>query len=256
MGILDYTYCERRIRYFQVSMMKTIGLLGGTGWSSTIGYYKLLNEMVNQRLGGYHSARILLKSIDYNEIMSNYGKDHDKIGQILQHELSELIGLNPDSIMICCNSLHKYYDMIKDDLNLTIPIFHAVDLVVQHIRDHRYKKVLLLATKFTMEDGFFAKKLEQSGTVVAIPNQEERDEMQRIHDKLMQDVVNEEFRNYFRDLIIRYQMFDAVVLGCTEYPLLVDKDNSALPIIDPVYLQTMSAVDYALEGYESGSCVH
>ena len=74
--------------------MKTIGLLGGTGWSSTIGYYKLLNEMVNQRLGGYHSAKILLKSIDYQDIMSNYGKDHEKVAQLLQNELSGLIALN------------------------------------------------------------------------------------------------------------------------------------------------------------------
>lgn len=227
--------------------MKTIGLLGGTGWSSTIGYYKILNEMVNERLGGYHSAKILLKSIDYHDIMSNYGKDHDKTAQLLHSELSELIALKPHCLMICCNSLHKYYDMIKDQLNSPIPVIHAVDAVAHHIQQQKYKQVLLLATKFTMEDGFFAKKLEQSGIAVTIPGPQERDEMQRIHDKLMQNSVTEKSRNYFRDLIVRHKNLDAVVLGCTEYPLVVDQTNSVLPIIDPVYLQTQSAVDFALK---------
>jgi aspartate racemase len=226
--------------------MKTIGLLGGTGWSSTIGYYKILNEMVNQRLGGYHSAKIILKSIDYHDIMTSYGQDHDKIACLLQTEVSGLIAFHPDCIMICCNSLHKYYDMIKDKLNSSIPICHAVDLVVQHLKDHQYKKVLLLATKFTMEDGFFTKKLEQNDIEVVIPNREERDEMQKIHNKLMQNSVNGNSKKYFRDLIDRHKNLDGVVLGCTEYPLVVDQDNSALPIVDPVYLQATYAVDYAL----------
>jgi len=226
--------------------MKTIGLLGGTGWSSTVDYYRILNEMVNQRLGGYHSAKILLKSIDYHYIMTNYGKDHDKVAEALQTELSELIALKPDCIVICCNALHKYYDMIKTKLDSQIPVFHAVDLVAQHIKDQDYKKILLLAAKITMEDGFFAKRLEQDGTAVIVPNQEERIGMQNIHDKLMQNIVDEESKNYFRDMIMRYQDLDAVILGCTEYPLVVDRGNSVLPIINPVYLQASAAVDYAL----------
>lgn len=228
--------------------MKTIGLLGGTGWSSTIGYYKLLNEMVNERLGGYHSAKILLKSIDYHDIMSNYGKDHDKISQILQKELTELIALNPQCLMICCNSLHKYYDMIKSQLNSPIPVIHAVEVVAHHIQKQQHKQVLLLATKFTMEDGFFQRNLEESGINVMIPDPEERIEMQKIHDELMQNSVTEKSRNYFRDLIFKHKTFDAVVLGCTEYPLVVDQTNSALPIIDPIYLQAQSAVEFALVG--------
>jgi len=230
--------------------MKTIGLLGGTGWSSTIGYYTILNEMVNQRLGGYHSAKILLKSIDYQDIMTNYGKDHEKVAGALQAELSELIALKPDCILICCNALHKYYDMVKAKIGSDIPLFHAVDLVAQHIKDQHYKRVLLLAATFTMEDGFFAKRLEKDGIEVIIPNQAERDAMQKIHDKLMQNVVSDESRNYLRDLIMKYQDLDAVILGCTEYPLVVDRDNSVLPIINPVCLQASAAVDYALEGYK------
>src|SRR5438105_455646 len=109
--------------------MKTIGMLGGTGWSSTIGYYSLLNQLVNARLGGYHSAKILLKSIDYHDIMSDNSGDHAKTAKILKEELLGLIQLKPDCIIICCNSLHKYYDMIQEELNLDIPVMHAVDLV-------------------------------------------------------------------------------------------------------------------------------
>lgn len=226
--------------------MKTIGLLGGTGWSSTIGYYKLLNELVNKRLGGYHSAKILLKSIDYHDIMSNYGKDHDQVATVLLRELTELIALKPNCLIICCNSLHKYYDMIKDQLDTKIPVFHAVNLVADHLVKKESKHVLFLATKFTMEDGFFAKTLEQHGLQVTIPTQEERNEMQRIHNELMQNIVTTEARQYFSDLIARHANLDAVVLGCTEYPLVVDVTNSALTIVDPVQLQAKAAVDYAL----------
>ena len=226
--------------------MKTIGLLGGTGWSSTIGYYKLLNELVYQRLGGYHSAKILLKSIDYHEIMSNYGKNNEKTAQLLYTELSHLIDLHPDCIMICCNSLHKFYDMIKNRLKSTIPIFHSVELSAKYAIQKNYNNVLLLATKFTMEDGFFAKTLEQQGIGVVIPHKDERDRMQKIHDELMQNTITNESRRYFSDLIKVHKKLDAVVLGCTEYPLIVDSDNSALPIIDPVYIQATHAVDFAL----------
>ena len=106
--------------------------------------------------------------------------------------------------------------------------------------------MLFLATKFTMEDGFFAKTLEQHGLQVAIPTQDERNEMQCIHNELMQNVVTTEARQYFSDLIARHAKLDAVILGCTEYPLVVDIANSALPIVDPVQLQAKAAVDYAL----------
>ncbi len=229
--------------------MKTIGLLGGCGWSSTIGYYTLLNELAHDRLGGHHSAKILLKSIDYHELWSSYGND-GKASQLLQEELTGLIALKPDCIIICCNTLHKYYDMVKDRLDSSIPVMHAVDLVAKHAKWQGYQKVLLLATKFTMENGFFAKKLEDAGIVVEIPDSEERKRLQEIHGELMVNNITNEAREYFRDLILRHKDPDAVVLGCTEYPLVVDKESSALPIIDPVKLQAAAAIDFALNHQE------
>lgn len=226
--------------------MKTIGLLGGTGWSSTIGYYKLINEMVGERLGGYHSAKILLKSIDYHDIMTNYGKDHQKIAQVLKQELNGLISLKPDCFIICCNSLHKYYEMIKSEIDSNCLMFHAIELVADELIKTNKKRVLLLATKFTLEDGFFAKILEKRGIEVIIPNLEERNEMQRIHGELMQNMILEKSKNYFSSLIKSQEHLDAVILGCTEYPLVVNNENSVLPIIDPVVLQATKAVDFAL----------
>lgn len=230
--------------------MKTIGLLGGTGWSSTIGYYTLLNELVGKRLGGYHSAKIILKSIDYHDIMSNYGKNPEKIADILHKELIELMSLNPDCIIICCNSLHKYYDLVSPHLypETDMPVFHAVELVAQHIKQQQHKKVLLLATKSTMEDGFFAKILKKHGIEVAIPDLAERDNMQKIlSEELIHNVITQDSRNYFSKLIAAHPDCQAVVLGCTEFPLLVDSSNSTLPIINPVQLQCTAAVDFALK---------
>lgn len=226
--------------------MKTIGLLGGTGWTSTISYYKLLNEMVNQRLGGHHSAQLILKSIDYHDICSNYGINHDKITQCLHQELSNLIALKPDCIMICCNSLHKYYDLIKERLHSDIPVMHAVDLVADHIKKQGYKNVLLLATKFTLEDGFFAQKLENAGIEVTIPTADEREMMKKIHNEVMEDIITPEAKDFFQNLILKHNNLDAVVLGCTEYPLVVDQATSALPVINPVHLQAERAVEFAL----------
>lgn len=208
----------------------------------------MINQPVNEQLGGYHSAKIVLKSIDYHFIMSHYGKDHDKVADALYKELSELIALKPDCVIICCNSLHKYYDLIKEKLKSPIPVMHAIDLVAEYVKAQNYTKVLLLATKFTMEDGFFSKKIEGVGVGVVIPNQDEREEMQTIHAELMQNIITDASKRYFSGLILKYkgQGAEAAVLGCTEYPLIVNKESSFLPIIDPVSLQTVCAVDCVL----------
>lgn len=227
--------------------MKTIGLLGGTGWSSTIDYYKLLNELVHQRLGGYHSAKVLLKSVDYHEIMSNYGLDNGRVATSLQQELEDLIKLKPDCLMICCNSLHKFYDSFKTKIKSNIPLFHAIELVAEHAVKNKYHHVLLLATQFTMEDGFFARTLEQRGIKVTIPDEITRIKMQTIHSKLMNNNPSQYARDYFAEVICSYDHLDAVVLGCTEFPMVVDTTNSVLPIINPITLQAEAAVDFALK---------
>lgn len=182
--------------------------------------------------------------------MSNYGKNSDAIAAVLRTEIMDLMSLNPDCIIICCNSLHKYYDLIKHDLypKKNIPVFHAVQLTAQHIKQLGLRKVLLLATKSTMEDGFFAKTLEAQGIEVVIPQLSQRDAMQKIlSEELIHNIVTPNSRDYFASLITDHPDCQAVVLGCTEFPLLVDNNNSTLPIINPIILQCTAAVDFALK---------
>jgi aspartate racemase len=240
--------CQGTSAHFSVirSIMKTIGLLGGTGWSSTISYYTLLNKQVNTRLGGDHSAKVLLRSIDFHDIMSHFGKDNQKVVDLLHNELLELIAIRPDCIIICCNLLHKYYDLFKDTLECDLPVMHAIDLTAHHLQQKSYHNVLLLASKFTMEDGFFENTLSQNGISVIVPNKEERERIGQIHQELLLNQVTSKSRTFFRDLTLTYRDVDAVVLGCTELPMVLDQVNSTLPIVDPVVLQVSEAVDFAL----------
>ena len=230
--------------------MKTIGMLGGTGWTSTITYYRLLNQGVREKLGGSHSARLILQSIDYHDLKTNYGVDDPKVCDVLTTELKSLIALKPDCIMICNNTLHKYFDLIKDRLTLDVPVFHVVDLIAQSLKAQNLKKVLLLATKFTLEDGYFTQSLSQQGIEVTIPEAEDRGRISAINLELGQNKVTQESRDYFKDLIQEYNDLDAVVVACTELPIVINETNSCLPIIDPVPLQVQAALDFALDNAE------
>lgn len=143
--------------------MKLIGLLGGTSWPSTIEYYRLLNQLAASRLGGYHSAKILLKSLDYHTIKSSYNDGWDRIPELLKQEIEDFLLCKPDCLILCNNTLHKAYDLIAGELNLPIPFFHAVDLAADCANSRGYARVLLLATKFTMEDNFYRSKIEAKG---------------------------------------------------------------------------------------------
>ncbi len=227
--------------------MKTIGLLGGTSWSSTIGYYKLINELVHKRLGGYHSAKILLKSVDYNNIMIDHKKDEQKLEDLLFEELLNFTSLNPDCLIICSNSLYKYYDIVKHHLYTDVPVLHAIELVAKHIKNHKKKNALLLAIESILEDGYFAKVLEEQGINVVIPNKLQRSEIQKIvSEEPAKGILISASRAYFAELIKQYQQCDVVIVGSIEYQLLVDSDNSVVPVVDSVFLQAACAVEFAL----------
>ena len=226
--------------------MKTIGLLGGTGWSSTIEYYRIINQLTHEKLGGHHSANIILKSIDYHYIMTAYSEKPEKIPSLLETELKGLLDLRPDTFMICCNSLHKFYDEIKDDLNLQIPIFHAIDLTKTYIKNKKIKRVLFLASKFTMDDGFFVKKLAEPSLEIIVPNLEQRNILHEIHLNLLQNKVNFLMRQQFQNIILANLPLEAVILACSEFSLLMGQSTSDFPIIDPMYLQCLEAVNYSL----------
>jgi aspartate racemase len=226
--------------------MKLIGLLGGTSWPSTIQYYQLINQLVAQKEGGYHSARLLLKSIDYHEIKSNYGPGWDKIPGLLKAEINEFMECRPDCLILCNNTLHKAYDTIADELALPVPFFHAVHLTADFAKEKKYRNLLLLGTKFTMEDGFFTRILENAGLTVSIPTLPERDAIQKIQMRLSAGEMDESFSHFFYELIGKYSNMDAVILACTELPLAIDASHCPIPIINPAELQCLKACEFAL----------
>ncbi|PID75120.1 MAG: aspartate racemase [Deltaproteobacteria bacterium] len=229
--------------------MRVIGLLGGTSWPSTIEYYRTLNKMVQSRLGGFHSANLLLRSIDYHEIKSRYSDRWDEIPLLLETALRDLDSRGPDCILICNNMLHKAYDLVASNLNLQAPVIHIVETVGRAAFFNEFKRLLLLGTKFTMEDGFYAKCLKRFGCDVIVPALSERDRIQEIQSQLASGFMEEIYRDYFRNLLAHYSdtEVDAVILGCTELPLAIGSADASKPLLNPIELQCAEALDFVFE---------
>ena len=225
--------------------MKLIGLLGGTSWPSTIDYYRILNELAQETLGGHHSAKLLLKSIDYHEIKSRYYERWDEIPALLGDELRELAALGPACIVICNNTLHKAYDAIAAQLALPVPVIHVVEATARAALAKGAKRVLLLGTKFTMEDGFYHRGLERHGLSVSTPGEADRIEIQRIQSRLARGEMQPEFRAFLAALVGRHDA-DAVALACTELPLALSQADVAMPVVNPTEAQCREAFAFAI----------
>lgn len=229
--------------------MKLIGLLGGTSWPPTMLYYEMLNQRINQKLASFNSSRILLYSINYNEIKKSYAINWGTINwgnveKLLKIELEFFLTKKPGCLIICNNTLHKAFDNIN--LKLEIPVFHAGILSAMFAKMHGYKSVLLLGTKFTMEDGFFAKYFENLGIEVAIPNESDRMQIQNLQTQISSGIKNDNFFQNFTEILSNYKNVDAICLACTELPLYINSQNCTLPIINPIELQCSEAVNFAI----------
>lgn len=230
------------------TVVRLIGILGGTSWPSTILPYRMMNEDVQRRTGGHHSARIVLYSIDYHDIWSCYSGDWSGIPRLLLEEIRTLLSFRPDCWMIANNTLHKIYNQISHDLPADPPMFHAIELVRQHLKAVGARKVLLLGTRFTMEDGYYANPLRSADIDVVIPDEPDREAIGAIQTKLADGQIEESFARYFADLIAQHarQGCDAVVAGCTELPLVITQEMSPIELVDPLVLQCRACVDFAL----------
>lgn len=230
--------------------MKLIGILGGTSWPSTIDYYKICNELVSSRLGGYYSARILLYSVNYNPLKSNYGPNWQNVPPILSEQLQNLVDLKPDCVLVANNTLHKAIDDPVFHLDYKgLPLFHIVNETGKAAQKEGYQKLLLLGTKFTMEDGYYESKLEDNfGLDVEIPSLEDRNRIQESQTDIALGGDAAKHFDVFRDILSKYTGYDAVVPACTELPLVVLPETTSMPILNPTFLQCKAAVDFALEG--------
>ncbi len=232
--------------------MKTAGLLGGMSYESTIQYYKLINKKINNSLGNLNSAKILLYSFNFEEIEAlQRNGEWDKSGDLMGVQAKHLQDANADFIAICTNTMHKLIDNINKHIN--IDILHISDAVGTEIKKHNLKNVLLLGTKFTMEEDFYKKILvEKYGINVTIPNEKDRNTIHDIiYKELCVGITNEVSRNSFLDTItksINTENIDGVILGCTEIQMLINQEDfDSIKIFDSTEIHCDYIVDNMLK---------
>jgi aspartate racemase len=230
--------------------MKTIGLLGGMSWESTVPYYRIINETVNERLGQLHSARIVLYSVDFQEIERlQHAGEWQETGRILAGAAVRLESAGADLLVICTNTMHKVAPHIEKTIR--IPLLHIADATADEIGKAGLKTLGLLGTRFTMEQDFYRGRLEERhGLTVLIPDQDDREVVHRvIYQELCRGKVREESRERYKAIVERLASRGAegVILGCTEIPLLLRPQDARLPVFDTTAIHARRAADLALD---------
>lgn len=228
--------------------MKTIGLIGGMSWESSTEYYRIINEEVNKKLGGLHSAKCVLCSVDFEEIErcqseGNWGKS----GQILGEAAQSLENAGADFILICTNTMHKVVEIIEKEIS--IPVIHIADATARQIKKLNLKKVGLLGTKYTMEEDFLQLRIESNGIKVLVPDNGEHIKInQVIFEELCLGRMNPDSREYFIKVMkgLIEQGAEGIILGCTEIGLLVKNGDVDVPLFDSALIHAMESVEYAL----------
>ncbi len=229
--------------------MKTIGLLGGMSWESTLSYYQAINRGVKQQLGGLHSAKIALYSVDFAEIEAlQHQGDWDSAGQLLAEAATSIEAAGADCLLICTNTMHKVAGPICDAID--IPLLHIADATAQQLQRDGVQRVGLLGTRFTMEQDFYKQRLtERFGIEVVIPEDAGMDRVHRvIYDELCLGEIRDQSRQQFLQEIelLRQQGAEAVILGCTEIALLVGPDDTDMPLYDTTTIHAEAAIEFAL----------
>jgi aspartate racemase len=228
--------------------MRTIGLVGGTSWVSTIEYYRVINSAVNARRGGQSSARLLLDSLDFGEIDALHARgDFDSVGTLLAESAAKLASVGAECILLCANTTHMHAERVQ--AAVPVPLIHLVDATAREIRRSGIDRVGLLGTRPTMELDFYARRLRDAGVEVLVPEKDERDFVDRtIREELVRSIFLPKSRERFVAVIdaLAGRGARGVVLGCTEIPLLVAPDESPLPTFDTTRIHALAAVDFAL----------
>ncbi len=229
--------------------MKTIGLLGGMSWESTELYYRLINEGVKAELGGLHSAKLALVSVDFHEIeQRQHAGDWDSAATLLAKAARQVEAAGADFLLICTNTMHKVAAQIA--AAITIPILHIADATAAQIKAAGIKRVGLLATAFTMEESFYRGRLEQEhGLTVLVPPADDRAIIHRvIYEELCLGIIRDEARQAYLRIIAALQAAgaEAVILGCTEITLLVQPQHTAARLFDTTAIHAAAAVKQAL----------
>lgn len=230
--------------------MKTIGLIGGMSWESSIEYYRIINETVRDKLGGLHSARSIMVSVDFAEIeaLQHEGR-WDETARMLIAAAQNVERGGGDFVVLCTNTMHKVAEEVQEHIH--IPLLHIADATAERVKSQGLKKVGLLGTKFTMEEAFYKDRLaEEHGLEVVIPAEPEREVVHRvIYDELcLGEIKAASKADYIRimDRLVG-EGAEGIILGCTEISLLVSQEDSEVPLFDTTEIHAQAAVEYALE---------
>lgn len=229
--------------------MRTIGLLGGMSWESTAVYYRRINEQVRARLGGLHSAEVLMRSVNFDGIVALQRADQwDQAARVLCGLARDLERAGAACIVICTNTMHKLADAVQGAVS--VPLLHIADVTAAAVKDAGLRRPLVLATRYTMEQEFYVGRLrERFGLDPLVPDAADRAVVhQTIFDELCQGVVRDSARRQFQDIIARGRAAgaDCVILGCTEIGLLIGEADIDLPVFDSTLIHADTAVSFSL----------
>ena len=229
--------------------MKTIGIIGGISWLSSMEYYRLLNEEVNKRLGGVHAGKIILYSVNFAEIKVLTAEDRwDEIAKIINDAARKLEQAGADCILIGANTMHKIANEIQQTIK--IPVIHIAEATATQIKKQQLKIVALLGTKYTMQLDFYKDKLSAQGITTIIPG--EKEEIEFINTTIYEEMgkgiflpaTKQKFLEIINNLIKKGA--EGIVLGCTEIPLLIKQEDCSVPVFDTTQIHSTAAVDFAL----------
>ncbi|MDD3225679.1 MAG: aspartate/glutamate racemase family protein [Clostridium sp.] len=230
--------------------MKTIGLIGGMSWESTLEYYKIINETTKLKLGGLHSAQCIMYSVDFEEIeLLQHQGNWEKLSNIMVSAAKKLKNAGADFIIICTNTMHKMAGDIENKAG--IKVLHIAEVTGEKVIKKGLKKVGLLGTIFTMEQDFYKKVLKDKFNIdVVIPNEADREIVHEIiYKELCKGIINEKSKEKYIKIInsLVSNGAEGVVLGCTEIPLLIKQEDVNVPIFDTTTIHAVSAVKFALD---------
>ena len=223
--------------------LKTIGLIGGMSWESTVTYYQIINDTIKEQLGGLHSAKILLYSVDFDEIERMQANGQwDQSGAVLGKIAQNLQNAGADMIVICTNTMHKVAPIVKQ--YISVPLLHIAEATADELLGANIHKVGLLGTKYTMAENFYKSKLIEAGLEVVIPDEDDIAFVNHvIYDELCCGIISDASKQRFLDIIAKLKVKGAegVILGCTEIGLLVHQKDVDLPVFDTTLIHARKA---------------
>lgn len=230
--------------------MKTIGLLGGMSWESSLEYYRIMNEKVKEVLGGYHSAKCMMYSVDFEEVKQlQYSGNWSAATDLLVTAAEQVERGGADCLLICTNTMHMMADEVQ--ANIHIPLIHIADVTGERIQAQKLRKVGLLATKFTMEQDFYRSRLnEKYGIEVVIPDEDDRQTVHSIiYEELILGKILPDSKEKYKRIIDKLveQGAEGIILGCTEIMLLIDQQDCTVPVFDTTRIHAEAGVAFALQ---------